>query len=32
LRRYTYRRPQADDIDTIREVLNTAIEKLSQLN
>ena len=32
LRRYTYEHPRADDIDTIREVLNTAIEKLSQLN
>jgi regulator of sirC expression with transglutaminase-like and TPR domain len=32
LRRYVYKRPKADDIDTIREVLNTAIEKLSQLN
>ena len=32
LRRYIYERPKADDIDTIREVLNAAIEKLSQLN
>lgn len=32
LRQYLYERPQADDIDTIREVFNTAIEKLSQLN
>jgi regulator of sirC expression with transglutaminase-like and TPR domain len=32
LRRYLYERPKADDIDTIREVLNAAIEKLSQLN